>query len=128
MGLLSPMLTAKGRNVAAQQDGWFRVGRLLPVGSVLYAAERVELYGRRGGVLFKLGRTCDLKRRSRELCCVPRFARYVDVDQAVMEELELRLSCPFEGAGRTREWFRCEPPKLAEWLGVGVTDDQMLAG
>lgn len=89
-----------------------------PNGPCLYALEAIELFSKSNVLLWKLGRTRDLRRRLRGYSdpVAVRFVLAVD-DVASLAELEreLLVNCPFPRV-RGREWFRASAPEMRSWL------------
>jgi hypothetical protein len=108
--------------VATPQKRWSRVLLTdhLPEGPCLYALEEVELLSKSDELLWKLGRTKDLRKRLRGYPnpVAVRFVHPLEVEDPIKErEREMLSACPFSRCrGRGSEWFRASILEMEQWL------------
>lgn len=108
--------------MATPRKNWSRVllTDRLPDGPCLYALEEIELYSKSDVLLWKLGRTKDLRKRLRGYPnpVSVRFVLPLEIQDPIKErEREMLSACPFSRCrGRGSEWFRASLQEMDQWL------------
>lgn len=107
--------------MTAVGNGWITTRHGFPVQPCLYALEEIELYSKSDVLLWKLGRTKNLRQRIRGYPnpVTVHFVRPVDMDESLVDlERMLLADCPFPRCSG-REWFRASHAEMDSWLRGG---------